>query len=371
MNLFRWLSEKTCYTFAIAFLSVLAGQFASFYGYFYFYGYFFVQRETTILELLPSTLWYALIGLLVFVSLTHYISFGLLRAFGFRREVKQLRFINDHISGIETQKDLSPDHLSTLLKALTRFPLWNTVTAGILGSFLITVLLMTIRIYTGNSEYLGPGLRASLVSILIYLYITFVMTDFLTRSMRSHIKQAIYRLGGKFQESYLFSLKGKFASFLVFLLITLAVVTSFSLTSHGNKIDTSIITLFSVFSIAICSVLIILYFTSITRSIEEVRSAAEDLSSGGTGYLFSGTVDKEFVLLNTSIISAAEEVNRYRTKMDNLVREKTKALEKSLEDLNESERRSRSMRIPRASATSLMFSAIATGTPSSSTCTVR
>ena len=42
-------------------------------------------------------------------------------------------------------------------------------------------------------------------------------------------KEDIHELGGRFEGTHLFSLKGKFASFAVFMLITLVVINSFTL----------------------------------------------------------------------------------------------------------------------------------------------
>ena len=71
----------------------------------------------------------------------------------------------------------------------------------------------------------------------------------------------------------------------------------------------------------------------------EHRRKPYTFASGGPGYVFTGSLDKEFILLNESMLTAAEEVNRYRTEMETLVRQKTRDLEKSLEGLHESERR--------------------------------
>ena len=59
-----------------------------------------------------------------------------------------------------------------------------------------------------------------------------------------------------------------------------------------------------------------MYFLSIFRSIEEARQASENLASGGSGYIFSGSLDSEFVLLNQSMIASAQEVNRYRAQLE-------------------------------------------------------
>ena len=340
---FRWLARKTCYTFAVSLISVLGGQIASLYGYFYICGYMYIQRDTSILKILPNTMAYAFISLLVLVSIAHYLCFGLPRAFGRRWEMRRLRIINDHVHGTDLAGALSEEDLPTLLEALSRFPLWNTVTAGSLGLLLFVGLLGFSGFYGPNPAELFLGVRAGLVSLLLYLYITYVLSDFLTIGLRSRVKKRIHELGGRFQETYLFSLKGKFASFVFFMLLTLVVINSLTLGSNDDLADNMIVALFSILSLAICTFLVILYFTSIFRSIEEARAASEELAAGGSGYVFSGSLDKEFILLNRSMIAAAEEVNRYRTKMEDLVQQKTRDLEKSLEDLHESERRFRSM----------------------------
>ncbi len=133
MRAFAWLARSTCYTFAVSLISVLGGQIASLYGYLYFYGYSYIHRDTTILDILPTTIIYALVSVLALTSVTHYLCFGLPRVFGLRWELRRLTIINDHVRGMTLDRSLSSERLSALLHALSRFPLWNTVTAGTLG----------------------------------------------------------------------------------------------------------------------------------------------------------------------------------------------------------------------------------------------
>ncbi len=343
MNIVHWLSKRTSYTFSIALLSVLGGQVASFYGFFYLYGLCYLKGDTSLLEILPNIVGFIFIFMLVLVSLLHYFCFGLLRTFGLRWELGNLRVINDHVQGFQVENDLSEDELSRLLKALSRFPLMNTATAGILASSVVLCLLIFISFKLGSNAHLFIGLQAAFVAVPIYLYITYLISDYLTVPARSRVKKNLHRMGGSFRETYRFSLKGKFACFFVFLLVTLFVIHSFSLAPDTHPPDQKVLTIFTVLSILICSLIVILYFSSIYRSMEEARAASEELASGGSGYIFSGSLDREVLQLNKSMVTAAAEVNRYRNKMEKLVRQKTQALERSLADLHESENRFRSM----------------------------
>ena len=341
MNPFRWFQEKTCYTFAIAALSVLGGQIASFYGYFYFH--FYVQQEGPVAGVLPSDTAVICLCLLVVMSTLHYAFFGLFRVLGFGWELGRLRFVNDNVQGSTPRKGMDLEGLSRLLKALSRFPLWNTMTAGILGLVLFSLLLGVIVLQEGGIDYTLLGGRAGAVSLLIYLYITYVITDFLTAPTRSSVKKAIHDLGGQFKDEYVFSLKGKYTSFVVFMLLTLSILSSFSLRFENDPSDRTVLAVFAALSVAICAFLAVLYFSSFFRAIDEIRAASEELAAGKKGYVFSGSLDKEFVLLNRTMIATAEEVNHYRDRMEGLVREKTADLEQSLAKLNASEKRFRSM----------------------------
>ena len=294
MRIFHWLARVTCTTFAVSLISVLGGQIASLYGYLYFYGYSYIHRDTSILDILPNTIVYALVLILTLVSIAHYACFGLFRVFGRRWELSRLRIINDHVRGMTLDKPLPSEKLPGLLYALSRFPQWNTVTAGTMGLGLLLALLCLVALHGEGIEQVFHGVRAGLVALLVYLYITYVISDFLTASLRSQAKKSIHELGGRFEETPLFSLKAKFASFAVFMLITLVVINSFTLGEYDDPTDQMIITLFSILSMMICSFLAGLYFTSIYRHIEEARAASQNLASGGPGYVFSGSLDKEF-----------------------------------------------------------------------------
>ena len=64
MKIFRWLARATCTTFAVSSISVLGGQIASLYGFFYFYGYLYIQRETSLPDIFPKEMVYALLSIL-------------------------------------------------------------------------------------------------------------------------------------------------------------------------------------------------------------------------------------------------------------------------------------------------------------------
>ena len=343
MKPFDWLARKTCFTFATALVSVLGGQVASLYGYFYFHGHFLREENLPALRSFGQALLVAFILLLPLSSLTHYFFFGLLRAFGLPWEWRRLRIINDNIRGLEVERGLSRETSLRLLDALSRFPLWNTVTAAVLGLFVFFGLLGVLFFHTRNLEHLFEGIQAGLIALLLYLYVSYVLTDFLSNSARSQTKKIIHEIGSKFEEVHQFSLKGKFASFVVFLFMTLIVLNSLRPTPQGESPIHIFAALFTAFSIGICTMLAAVYFASIFRSIEEARAATEDLASGKTGYLFSGSLDKEFVFLNRSLMAAAEEVNRHRMNLEALVREKTEALENSLKELDKREKRFHSM----------------------------
>ena len=152
MRIFHWLARATSYTFAVSLISVLGGQIASLYGYLYFYGYSYIQRDTSILDILPTTIVYALVSVLALTSIAHYLCFGLARVFGRRWELRRLHIINDNVHGMDLAGSLSSEKLSALLQALSRFPLWNTVTAGTLGLGLLLALLCLVALHGEGIE---------------------------------------------------------------------------------------------------------------------------------------------------------------------------------------------------------------------------
>ncbi len=341
MRLFRWLKEKTCYTFAIAMLSVMGGQVASFYGYFYFH--FYIQHEGSMWDILPLNMVFISVFLLFVVSVIHYVIFGGLRALGHRCELRRLRIINDNVCDSGPREGMNLEALSDLLEALSRFPLWNTLAGSVLGFAYFSTLLVLVVFQEGGFQHSVLGLRAGMVSLLTYVYITFVISDFLTATTRSNVKKAIHSLGGQFEDRYVFSLKGKFISFVVFILLSLTILSSFSMSFQSDAGDRTALAIFAALSLAISSFLAVLFFTSFFRAINEVRVASEELAAGRKGYIFSGSLDKEFVLLNRTMIATAEEVNQYRSRMESLVQEKTRDLEQSLERLHSSEKRFRAL----------------------------
>ena len=345
MRLIDWLSRKTSYTFAVVLVSVLGGQVASLYGFF-----FFLSRGQN-LDLLATTtgpdsfsLAHAFVFVLFLASAVHYVRFGLLRGLGIQVEDKKLRVINDCIHGLEPRAGLDLDTLGRLLRALSNFPVRNTLTAAVLGSAAAFSLVgLVIADSSAPLERVFCGIQAGFTALLIYVYLTYILSEFLSGPIRASVKRKIYEAGGKFEESHQFSLKGKFASFIVFFFVTLVALTTPNSTGGIPFGHDRMHALFAASSLGICAILVVLYFASIFRSIQEVRDAAKRLASGEPGYLFSGNLDQEFVSLNRSLLAAAEEVERHRHRLEELVREKTQALENTLAELEKREKRFRAL----------------------------
>ncbi len=344
-KLLEWLSRKTSYTFAVVLVSVLGGQVASLYGFF-----FFLSRGHE-LDLLASransdspSLVQAFLVVMLLASAVHYVRFGLLRGLGLRVEDKKLRVINDSMLGLQPRAGLDLDTLGGLLRALSDLPVRNTLTAAALGSAAAFSLVgIVLADSDAGLEKVFCGVQAALVSLLIYVYLTYVLSEFLSGPARSSVKKAIHEAGGTFEEAHQFSLKGKFASFIVFFFITLVALGSAGGAGGSPFGHDRMHALFAASSLAICAILVALYFASIFRSIQEVRDAARRLASGEPGYLFSGSLDQEFAVLNRSLLAAAEEVDRHRHRLEELVQEKTLALQTTLEELDKREKRFRAL----------------------------
>lgn len=345
MRLLDWLSRKISYTFALVLVSVLGGQVASLYGFFFYLSH---GHDLDISASRASSnglsLFYAFVFIMLAASAVHYLRFGLLRGLGLRIEDKKLRIINDSMLGLEPRPGLNLETLSRLLGALSDLPLRNTVTAAVLGSMAAFSLVGIVLVdSTAGLDKVFCGVQAAFVSLLVYVYLTYVLSEFLSAPARSSVKKAIHEAGGRFEEAYQFSLKGKFASFIVFFFVTLVALSSGSGTAETPFGQEKMHALFVASSLAICAILVVLYFASVFRSIQEVHDAARRLAAGEPGYLFSGNLDQEFVGLNRSLLAAAEEVDRHRHRLEELVQEKTLALQTTLEELDKREKRFRAL----------------------------
>jgi two-component system sensor histidine kinase/response regulator len=345
MRLIDWLSRKTSYTFAVALVSVLGGQVASVYGFF-----FFLNRGYDVGLLTakadPDLFFLACVFLfsVLLASTVHCVRFGLLRGLGIRIEDKKLRIINDSIHGLEPREGLDLDKQTRLLRALSDLPVRNSLTAAVLGAAVAFSLVgIVIADASIPLERVFTGIQAGLTALVIYVYLTYILSEFLSGPIRARVKRNIYEAGGKPEDRHTFSLQGKFASFIVFFLLTLVALNRGDIASEVPASHGWVHALFAFSSLAICAILVVFYFASILRSIQEVRDTAERLASGEPGYLFSGSLDREFVSLNRSLLGAAEEVERYRHRLEELVREKTQALENTLAELEKRERRFRAL----------------------------
>ena len=339
------LSRRTSYTFAVALVSVLGGQAASLYGFFFFLSHNHELGGLGGKDALPvSLLAKAFLFIILLASAVHYVRLGLLRSIGLRVEDKKLRIINDCMLGLEPKAGLNPETLSRLLGSLSDLPLRNTVTAAVLGlASAVSLVGIVLANSSADLTRVFLGIQAGFIAVLIYVYLTYIISEFLSAQARSIVKKAIHEAGGRFEESHQFSLKGKFTSFVVFFFVTLVALGSSTRMGENPFGHDRMHALFAASSLAICALLVVLYLASILRSIQEVRDAAGRLASGEPGYLFSGSLDREFTALNRSLLAAAEEVDRHRHRLEELVREKTLALQTTLEELDKREKRFRAL----------------------------
>ncbi|MCX7633910.1 MAG: hypothetical protein N2Z22_11325, partial [Turneriella sp.] len=283
--IFRWIVYLTSYGIGVATSAAISSILAIFFGLFY-------ARATNfpLTELMMTTI---AIGTAI-LWVAHATIFGIFHKLGFSGITRTVRTVNRAIvatPALAIRNDLPPEEYPQLLHALTRIPFINSL----VGVFSVQLLLGAIFIAAYNSTTLEPhhywqGLMMDVIFSFIHGGYSLVIGEIATGSMRAECKRLMHDKGIPFTDQAVTTVRLKLAFFILLFVITIYVAGSLV---YYNRDNLSSLVSFSVVALAAAILMAYMIFYLIYSALKDIATAMDDLKSGGSGLLFTKSIDSE------------------------------------------------------------------------------
>lgn len=309
-RIFQSLAERICFTFAVAFFSVL-GSLAAIPGMSYIW---------MVIDLPLSNLTTAVTLLsILFVSgaIGHYLCFGLARVWGQAWELKGLRILNDHIQGLTIPSDTSTPVLIEMSRMLERLPAFNTRLGSVFSIIVVITGVGYAMAVTDDWHSWAVMAEGGFIAMVIYLMYTFLITEILTSGLRKDARRLLALREAWPGPIYTVGIKIKFAFILLLILVSVVITRGIS-SSDAVHSNLSLMVILTVMILAIGLGISILIFVSIRDTLKEIQETAIDLSQGQSAQFISGSIDHEFVETASGIYNAARKIVQFRDELQAL-----------------------------------------------------
>lgn len=358
-KLFEFVSKTLGYSVGIALAAMIGSIEAFLFVYFY------------LINLIPNVeqemgnimLSFYLACVIAFIS--HASAYGIWSRLGFLGIGKNVHTVNTMITEDKIKKDLTPDQLKELLRALTWIPVTHSFLSAfwilMVGLVMFTFLVLDMPDFFVDNLYVF--INALISALLAHVLYTLFISELATGPKRAMCKKILSDQGIEYQDRPVLSVKLKFFVFIM-AIIALSLYISNSLMFHNGWVDglqqaanyvadkgeiqagaliyeewTEIQPNesapfaqfvkqygFTFFAIVSCVFLIYLVFISIFSSLRMLLNAVVNLQEGGTGALFSKTQDAEMLELTQGVSVASKTISDYRMSLEKKVEERTKEL---------------------------------------------
>lgn len=309
---------KLPYTVAVVLSLINWGFLCGAFGYFFILSRAdFESTGTGQLFIFSFPLFVMIIGMAVVME------YGGFRFFGIKEKRKELRVLNDNISGGHISSNLSTKTLKEVCHSLVMRPM-DGFTIGVrVAGIIIFLALLTEWLASGKTTNLPVILASGLISlVLLMVFANFFAQRFIFSTLQE-CRILLAQRGEKIKEPQLRfnTLKAKFNFFLLVPIIVVLTVLSIINVVNLNIIVLSLIGL--AMSIMISRVLSF----SIYEAFLGIKSFAKELPSGKKTLFSTGSLDIEVVELSEALNKAGREVYISRNKVEKTKQELKKRVE--------------------------------------------
>lgn len=327
-RLFETIHRRISYTFSIVAFSLIGAWFGAVYAFFF--------GSATIPEFSLQThaeVVLLFLGITVLVTILHGIQYGLLRPIGISGIEKHIIRINRLLQKDSIARQTDSEEIESVLMDLIRLPTHNMISA-FCYALLVFCSVAVGYIYFGKDvKELGNIFLGWASAVFVYCGFAYIITDYITGPKRVYLKKILLNRAYEIEtKAGLLGLKGKFGFLLSLVLLSLTVLSVY--VSLGPKSAFEIVFFISLTFFA-ASILIILYFQSISSTLEQISTSAHNLAAGGSGRLPLISIDREFLSFALNFAKATGEIGRIREHLQSLVDERTSELRETLRTVEE------------------------------------
>ena len=325
-KVFIFVARYTSYTFAVSLFSTgVAGIVASLFAL-----YYFDAVKVKLLDLSMKILKIGIVSYWILIA----TQLGLFYRLGFPSFGKTLKILNSHIiikNNISIVKYLQPQEYKDLLKALMFFPILNGINLAI-WIFSLVLIMQVLA-------YFVEGFRLDLVTaiwivgfIAIFIAIAFssILSEFFISPMIEECKKILSQREIFYKQKAFSSVRIKLVLFLILFIVNLFISNTLT---YYNQAEMHKVWHFALLAVLVSMVLAHAIFKLIYNSLKQIEKASYDLMKGGSGQIYSRSLDREFINVALGINQAAKTILDYQHSLEEKVALRTKELNQALEEL--------------------------------------
>jgi len=320
--IFRWIAYFSSYGIAVATSAAISSILAIAFGLYY-------ARATNFP--ISDLMLYTIGGGAALAWIGHSLQFGILNKLGFPGFTRPVLAVNRFITAtpdLQIRPDLTAADYQELLRALTVIPLTNAFTAVLSVQILVIAILIAGEMSVKFEPYhYVQGVIMDIMFSFIHGGFCLVIGEIATGSMRAECKRLMHEKNIPFTDRAVTTVRLKLAFFIVLFLITIYVAATLV---YYNRDNLSAILFFTLMALVSAILMAYMIFYLIYSALKDIEGAMDDLKSGGSGLIFTKSIDIEFVKVATGISEAARTIKDYQANLEQKIAERTRELQESL-----------------------------------------
>jgi phosphoserine phosphatase RsbU/P len=328
---FLWIAFFTSYTFSVSFFSTaVAGVTASLFALYYF--------DAVGVEISEFSMMVLKIGIVLYWILIA-TQLGLFRRLGFPSVGNTIKTLNEFIV-IEKHKIIIPNYLKpfeykALLKSLLIFPLFNGLNLAFWIFTLVIFMAGFVYFIEGPKfNLIGAIFIVGLIAIFIAISFSYVLSEFLTGPMREECKRILADKNISYKDRAISSIRVKLVLFLVLFIVNLFLSNTLT---YYNGAEIKKVWHFGFLAVGVSMLLAHAIFKLIYNSLKQIEQASYDLMQGGSGQIYSRSLDREFINVAVGINKAGKTIRDYQQSLEDKVILRTRELNQALDSLKKKE----------------------------------
>jgi len=321
-TLFRWIAYFSSYGIAVATSAAISSILAISFGLYY--------ARATNFPISELMLW-TIAGGAAVAWVGHSLQFGIMNKVGFPGFTRPVLAVNRFITAhpdLQIRPDLKEPEYHELLRALTIIPLTNAFTAVLSVQVIFVAILVAAEMSVKFETYhYVQGVIMDFIFSFIHGGFCLVIGEIATGSMRAECKRIMSEKKIPFTDRAVTTVRLKLAFFITLFLITIYVAATLV---YYNRDNLQAILVFVFMAMVAAILMAYMIFYLIYSALKDIEGAMDDLKSGGSGLIFTKSIDSEFVKVATGISDAARTIKDYQANLEQKIEERTAELQESL-----------------------------------------
>lgn len=320
--LFRLIAHFSSYGIAVATSAAISSILAISFGLYY--------ARATNFPMSDLMLW-TIAGGAAVAWVGHSVQFGILNKIGYPGFARPVLAVNRFITAtpdLAIRSDLKEGDYHELLRALTIIPLTNAFTAVLSVQLIFVAILIAAELSIKfQPHHYVQGVIMDVMFSFIHGGFCLVIGEIATGSMRAECKRIMQEKGIAFTDRAVTTVRLKLAFFITLFLVTVYVAATLV---YYNRDNLQAILIFTLMATVAAVLMAYMIFYLIYSALKDIEGAMDDLKSGGSGLIFTKSIDSEFVKVATGISDAARTIKDYQANLEQKIDERTRELQESL-----------------------------------------